>query len=392
MSSQNSVVDELKGLTIKLLLKLAGALISSLGLFGVWLALLAGFFLLVVGTLTLIVLALTSSLQLKSLDLTSDFSVYKNIERKVLIINNRKYGLPIKQDLSKKERLALFLIRVGEIEDLEEDSLRGSEDSCGAYQQRVSEYYANSQISSKAREILKNDFDLVFTDKRKALINQYKNIQIRGINNKTVTFEYGVGHSWTGQHYGIDFSYFTGEEVYTALSGEVVDVTQDKLGGNTIVIKHDALYSLYAHLSTFKVKTGDKVQRGQVIAESGATGEAVKGPHLHFQLMKNIDKGWNENTINPHTMKELIEVQKSPFLGLCSHLMDIHLKTGLFDELALVRLRNRQELKQWLDSPDPGINIRALVEELCRSQAPASCVTWVDRVMRIAEKARQLLY
>lgn len=56
--------------------------------------------------------------------------------------------------------------------------------------------------------------------------------------------------------------------------------------GNTIIIKH--LNSLYSHMShlhagTFKVRTGDFVKRGQIIALCGNSGRSPE-PHLHFQV------------------------------------------------------------------------------------------------------------
>lgn len=56
--------------------------------------------------------------------------------------------------------------------------------------------------------------------------------------------------------------------------------------GNFIIIKHDDFtYSTYAHLknNSIKVKRGDKVDRGQKIAEIGNTGESVTS-HLHFAI------------------------------------------------------------------------------------------------------------
>lgn len=55
-------------------------------------------------------------------------------------------------------------------------------------------------------------------------------------------------------------------------------------GGNSIVIKHDGFYSLYAHLSfgSIKVKKGDKVKKGQYIALMGSTGNSTC-QHLHFE-------------------------------------------------------------------------------------------------------------
>ena len=52
---------------------------------------------------------------------------------------------------------------------------------------------------------------------------------------------------------------------------------------------HDAgTYAIYAHLNTntIRVKPGDRVRRGQYIADSGNTGYS-SGPHLHFAVVRN---------------------------------------------------------------------------------------------------------
>jgi murein DD-endopeptidase MepM/ murein hydrolase activator NlpD len=57
--------------------------------------------------------------------------------------------------------------------------------------------------------------------------------------------------------------------------------------GNVVMIEHaDRVHSVYAHLKpgSIKVKPGDRVKRGQVIAACGNSGNTTE-PHLHFQLM-----------------------------------------------------------------------------------------------------------
>ncbi|MCZ7585615.1 MAG: M23 family metallopeptidase [Deltaproteobacteria bacterium] len=88
-----------------------------------------------------------------------------------------------------------------------------------------------------------------------------------------------------------------GHKVVAAADGEVV-VSDDRLKGygNMIVVKHaDSYLTIYAHNRLNVVAKGDKVRRGQVIAEVGDTGRADT-PHLHFEVRKNI------KTIDPLTV------------------------------------------------------------------------------------------
>lgn len=57
--------------------------------------------------------------------------------------------------------------------------------------------------------------------------------------------------------------------------------------GCHIIINHaDGFQTLYAHLSSYNVESGNQVGRGQVIGKMGSTGRS-SGPHLHFEVRKN---------------------------------------------------------------------------------------------------------
>jgi len=72
--------------------------------------------------------------------------------------------------------------------------------------------------------------------------------------------------------------------------------------GNVVIIEHDfgyegqKLFTLYAHLSVFLVHVNDRVQRGDVVGLSGASGQ-VSGPHVHFEV--RVGKNYYFNTRNP---------------------------------------------------------------------------------------------
>lgn len=94
-------------------------------------------------------------------------------------------------------------------------------------------------------------------------------------------------------HRGVDYSVSVGTNIYADLDGIVI-VEEDnaRVYGRYLMIMHpDGYASLYAHLSAFKVKTGEKVYSGQLIALSGGDpnddidGDGwSSGAHLHFEV------------------------------------------------------------------------------------------------------------
>gem|GEM_PF-6650351 len=93
-------------------------------------------------------------------------------------------------------------------------------------------------------------------------------------------------------HTGIDFACPVGTKIKAILPGKIIKVidSTNSGGGRKIYIKHsNNLVSIYMHLSKIKVKLGQNVKAGEIIAFSGKSGTRVTGPHLHFELKyKNI--------------------------------------------------------------------------------------------------------
>ncbi len=86
-------------------------------------------------------------------------------------------------------------------------------------------------------------------------------------------------------HAGVDLRAPLGTPVYAVKSGLVLYAGSAVRGyGQMIVLRHPhQLNTVYAHNSKVLVKRGQKVLRGQKIAESGSSGRA-RGPHLHFEV------------------------------------------------------------------------------------------------------------
>ena len=88
-------------------------------------------------------------------------------------------------------------------------------------------------------------------------------------------------------HNGIDIGADANTEIYAAESGVVTFAGTASGYGNYVVISHNNGYeTAYAHCNSISVAEGDTVEKGQVIAYVGSTGNST-GPHLHFEVKEN---------------------------------------------------------------------------------------------------------
>jgi murein DD-endopeptidase MepM/ murein hydrolase activator NlpD len=92
-------------------------------------------------------------------------------------------------------------------------------------------------------------------------------------------------------HYGMDFTSPTGTPVYATGDGVVLKADNSLSGyGNHIEVNHGYGYvTLYAHLSKYNCRPGQKVKRGDLIGYVGSTGRS-EAPHLHYEVIKSGKK------------------------------------------------------------------------------------------------------
>lgn len=116
---------------------------------------------------------------------------------------------------------------------------------------------------------------------------------VRPVRGGTVTSGFGPRRGSAGisrNHHGLDIGVPVGSPVYAAASGRVVRVTSGGNYGTRIEISHEGkLYTLYAHLSSTRVRVNQQVMAGQLIGLSGGRRGAPgagnsTGPHLHFEV------------------------------------------------------------------------------------------------------------
>ncbi len=112
----------------------------------------------------------------------------------------------------------------------------------------------------------------------------------------------------TAYHLGYDLSVTKHYPIEASNSGTVAFTGDLGIYGNTVILDHGlGLFSLYSHLSSVDVKTGDSVARRQILGKTGETGLAG-GDHLHFGIylagvavlpVEWWDQKWIDDNVTP---------------------------------------------------------------------------------------------
>ena len=153
----------------------------------------------------------------------------------------------------------------------------------GAETNEVVEDEANEEKKSQAEldiEYIKENFEFA--------------LPLKG----AITSRYGTREATevvSANHQGIDLGADEGTAIYAAMDGTVEVASEEGEYGKHLDITNNDVLTRYAHCSKLLVKEGEKVKKGQKIAEVGSTGNST-GPHLHFEIRRD------NRTINPESI------------------------------------------------------------------------------------------
>ena len=117
-------------------------------------------------------------------------------------------------------------------------------------------------------------------------------------------------------HSGLDFSAPTGSEIYATGDGVIEKVKYRRNGyGKHVVVNHGYGYkTLYAHMSKYIVRRGQKVKRGQILGYVGNTGSST-APHLHYEVIKDKRKinpiSYFYNDLTPEEYEKMIQISST---------------------------------------------------------------------------------
>ncbi|MEI8632634.1 M23 family metallopeptidase [Vibrio sp. PP-XX7] len=208
-----------------------------------------------------------SELETKSMSLTEEVASLKDLK------NNLEGDL-----LEREERINLVSDRLGDLEKMLGVGVGAGTSGADG---EASEHDASDQLESRL------DAATITSSVRMVMLTQIPNGA--PVRNARISSGYGKRkHPITGKityHRGQDFAVNIGTPVYAPADG-VVEVIRpgNKGSGNFLRLEHAyGFSSSYSHLQKFKVKGGDFVQKGDLIAYSGNSGLS-SGPHLHYEV------------------------------------------------------------------------------------------------------------
>lgn len=134
-------------------------------------------------------------------------------------------------------------------------------------------------------------------------------IPVQGIRASELIDSWSQSRSEGRLHRAIDIPVPAGTPVLAAMDGRIEKLFASDRGGLTIYQRSadGRLILYYAHLQGYRrgLAEGQTVQRGQVIATVGASGNAdPAGPHLHFQMLETEPGAdWQSGEpINPYPL------------------------------------------------------------------------------------------
>lgn len=159
-------------------------------------------------------------------------------------------------------------------------------------------------LKTTAKQLWQDEFLMMRNGATKALFGDKRTYELDG---KV------VGDS---THMGIDVASTEHAPIEAFNSGTILFMGRMGIYGNAVIIDHgQGITSLYGHLSSIQVTEGQQVQKGQVIANSGATGWAG-GDHLHFSMLVNgvfvnPIEWWDAHWIQDNVRLKLEDVQSS---------------------------------------------------------------------------------
>ncbi len=209
-------------------------------------------------------------------DLEKQLSKLKEFDKKIRIIAN----------LEREQETTPFIgIKSPSPSDIR-DKLKKEKDDAGLVQQMRSDI-ERLQSEAVSREDSLSELEKLLQVKREMLTHTPSVWPVQGWVTSGFGYRTNPFTGLTQMHEGLDISNRVGTSVVAPANGIISDVGSDIAHGKVVVIFHGfGMTSRYSHLNKVLVRVGQRVKRGDKIAELGMTGKTT-GPHLHYEVKLN---------------------------------------------------------------------------------------------------------
>jgi len=209
-------------------------------------------------------------------DLEKQLSKLKDFDRKIRIIANLERG----------QEVAPFMGMGGPSPSDIRDKLKKEKEDSGLVQQMRSDI-ERLQSEAMSREGSLSELEKLLQVKKEILAHTPSIWPVTGWVTSGFGFRTNPFTGLTQMHEGLDISNRAGTPVVAPANGIISDIGNDTAHGKVLVIFHGfGMTSRYSHLNKVFVRTGQKVKRGDKIAEVGMSGKTT-GPHLHYEVKLN---------------------------------------------------------------------------------------------------------
>ncbi len=209
-------------------------------------------------------------------DLEKQLSRLKEFDKKIRIIAN----------LEKGSETTPFLGMGGPSPSDVRDRLKGEKGETGLVQQMKADV---ERLQSEAQSLEKSlsELEKLLEAKKDMLTHTPSIWPAMGWVTSGFGFRTNPFTGLTQMHEGLDISNRLGTPVVAPADGIVTDMGNDNAYGKIVLVSHGfGTTSRFCHLSKVYVKVGQRVKRGDKVAEVGMTGKTT-GPHLHYEVRLN---------------------------------------------------------------------------------------------------------
>jgi murein DD-endopeptidase MepM/ murein hydrolase activator NlpD len=209
-------------------------------------------------------------------ELEKQLSRLRDFDKRIRIIAN----------LEKGQETTSFIGMGGPSPSDVREKLRAERDEKGLVRQMRTDIERLKSEATSQEESL-SELEKLLQTKREVLVHTPSLWPAMGWVTSGFGFRTNPFTGLTQMHEGVDISNRVGTPVIAPADGIVSGTGNDWAHGKIVIISHGfGMITRYSHLSKILVGVGQKVRRGDKIAEVGTTGKTT-GPHLHYEVRLN---------------------------------------------------------------------------------------------------------